>query len=172
MKVIPMRGLLVAEVTITQFAEAVGIPVERLHEQLLEAGLAERSSDEVITDEEKSELLGFLRKKHGKDDGNGSEPRKITLRRKSTSEIKVPVTSQGRTKPRSKTVNVEFRKRRTYAKRSTVVEDMRLEKEAEAEAVAAKELEEAAREAAVRDEAPTVMADGAESAILEQGSEI
>ena len=163
-----------AEVTITQFAEAVGIPVERLQEQLQEAGLTERSTDDVITDEEKSDLLGFLRKKHGKDDGNGSEPRKITLRRKSTSEIKVPVATQGRAKPRSKTVNVEFRKRRTYAKRSAVVEDMRLEKEAEAEAeaLAAKVLEEAAREAAVRDKTSIAKADGAESAVLEQESNI
>ncbi|OGT35781.1 MAG: translation initiation factor IF-2 [Gammaproteobacteria bacterium RBG_16_51_14] len=135
-----------AEITVTQFAEVVGISVERLQEQLLEAGLSGKVPDDVITDEEKSELLGFLRRKRGKDDVIGAEPKKITLRRKSVSEIKVPVAAQGRTKVRSKTVNVEFRKRRTYAKRSVLVEDMRLAEEA---ALAReKELEEAARQAA------------------------
>ena len=70
-------------------------------------------------------MLGFLRKKHGKDES--SEPRKITLRRKTVSEIQVPIATQGRAKPRSKTVNIEFRKRRTYAKRGDVAETIKHE---------------------------------------------
>ena len=116
------------EVTISEFAADVGVPVERLQEQLVEAGLSEKNADDIITDSEKSELLLFLRKKHGKDEN--SEPRKITLRRKTVSELKVPVASQGRTKPRSKTVSIEFRKRRTYAKRSEIEETLKQEEEA------------------------------------------
>ncbi len=116
------------EVTISEFAADVGVPVERIQEQLLEAGLSEKKADEVITDSEKSVLLAFLRKKHGKDEN--SEPRKITLRRKTVSELKVPVATQGRAKPRSKTVNIEFRKRRTYAKRGDVAESLKQEEEA------------------------------------------
>ncbi|MDX1519481.1 MAG: translation initiation factor IF-2 N-terminal domain-containing protein, partial [Gammaproteobacteria bacterium] len=82
------------EVTVKQFSETVGISVDRLIEQLREAGLPEKSEDDVITEIEKSELLGHLRKKHGKDDSGG--PRKITLKRKSQSEIKVPVSTAGR----------------------------------------------------------------------------
>lgn len=138
------------EVTISEFAADVGVPVERLQEQLVEAGLSEKGADDIITDSEKSELLTFLRKKHGKDEN--SEPRKITLRRKTVSELKVPVASQGRAKPRSKTVSIEFRKRRTYAKRSEVAETLKQEEEAarllEEQAAAELEKQKAEEEAA------------------------
>lgn len=150
------------EVTISEFAADVGVPVERIQEQLLEAGLSEKKADEVITDSEKSELLAFLRKKHGKDES--SETRKITLRRKTVSELKVPVATQGRAKPRSKTVNIEFRKRRTYAKRGDVVESLKQEEEATKllEEQAAAELEkqqaevEAEAQAKIKSEAEVI----------------
>ncbi|MEE9161073.1 MAG: hypothetical protein V3V73_04720, partial [Gammaproteobacteria bacterium] len=75
------------EVTVGQFANVVGIPVERLQEQIVESGLPDKSVDEMITDEEKSHLLSHLRGKHGK---GTSETKKITLKRKTSSEIKVP----------------------------------------------------------------------------------
>lgn len=138
------------EVTINQFASDVGVPLERLQEQLLEAGLAGKQADDMITDTEKSELLAFLRKRHGKDEN--AEPRKITMRRKTVSELKVPVAGQGRRQPRSKTVSIEFRKRRTYAKRGEIEEKLRQEEAAaRAAAEAAAELkrqEEAAAKAA------------------------
>ena len=116
------------EVTVGQFASVVGIPVERLQEQIVEAGLPKKSRDEMITDEEKSRLLSHLRDKHGK---GSSETKKITLKRKTSSEIKVPLSVQGRSKTQSKTVNVEFRKKRTYVKRSTIGELTKLEVEEE-----------------------------------------
>ena len=108
------------EVTVSQFADVVGVSVERLIEQLQEAGFADKSANDKITDEEKTELLTYLRRKHGKDES--AEPRKITLKRKTLSEIKVPVAMSGRGKIRSKTVSVEFRKKRTYVKRSAIEE--------------------------------------------------
>ena len=111
------------DITIGEFANDVGVSVERIQEQLVEAGLPTKNAKDVITDVEKSELLSFLRKKHGKDNGDG--PRKITLRRKTISELKVPVANQGRSKPRSKTVSIEFRKRRTYAKRSDLTQNLK-----------------------------------------------
>jgi translation initiation factor IF-2 len=107
------------EVKLSQFASVVGIPVEQLQEQIAEAGLPEKSPDEMITDEEKGQLLAHLRGKHGK---GSSETKKITLKRKTSSEIKVPLNVQGRSKAQSKTVNVEFRKKRTYIKRSALDE--------------------------------------------------
>ncbi len=130
------------EITISEFAADVGVPVERLREQLVEAGLSEKNEEDVITDSEKSQLLAFLRKKHGKDED--SEPRKITLRRKTVSELKVPVSSQGRAKPRSKTVSIEFRKRRTYAKRSEVAETLKQAEEEEAKRLQAEQEAQAA----------------------------
>jgi translation initiation factor IF-2 len=129
------------EVTVSEFAADVGVPVERIQEQLVEAGLSKKKADEVISDSEKSELLAFLRKKHGKDEG----AKKITLRRKTTSELKVNVASQGRSKPQSKTVNVEFRKKRTYAKRADLAETAKQEQEAAAKLLAEQEAAAAAK---------------------------
>ena len=92
------------DITVEEFAKDVGVSVKRIQEQLVEAGLSDKNSEDIITDKEKSQLLSFLRKKHGKDSGDNLK--KITLRRKTISELKVPVASQGRSKPRSKTVSI------------------------------------------------------------------
>jgi translation initiation factor IF-2 len=128
------------EVTVSQFASVVGIPVERLQEQIVESGLPEKAVDEMITDEEKSHLLTHLRGKHGK---GSSETKKITLKRKTSSEIKVPLSVQGRSKTKSKTVNVEFRKKRTYIKRSAIDELTKPEVEEEIPAETVEIIEDA-----------------------------
>ena len=121
------------EVTVKQYAEVIRIPVEKLLEQLQEAGLAAKNAEDQISDDEKTELLGYLRRKHGKENRTG--PEKITLRRKTLSEIKLPATGGAGnriSKVRSKTVSVEVRKRRTYIKRS-VIEDEASKRAQEAE---------------------------------------
>ena len=140
------------EVTVKQYAEVIQIPVERLLEQLQEAGLSAKSEDDRISDNEKTELLGYLRRKHGKD--NKSGPERITLRRKTISEIKMPATGLGsRSKVRSKTISVEVRKRRTYIKRG-VIEEEALKRAQEAEERQARiEAEERARLEAEREAA-------------------
>ncbi len=119
-----------AEVTVKQFADVVGIPVERLLTQLGESGLAKKAAEDNINDKEKLQLLNHLRHIHGKDTevSTSSEPKKITLKRKTHSEIKVAST-QGR----AKTVTVEVRKKRTYVKRAVIneVEQQRLKAEKE-----------------------------------------
>ncbi|MEJ2397584.1 MAG: translation initiation factor IF-2 N-terminal domain-containing protein, partial [Gammaproteobacteria bacterium] len=54
-----------AEVTVKQFAEVVGISIDRLLEQLREAGVEINDADAKISDDEKMELLGHLRRKQG-----------------------------------------------------------------------------------------------------------
>ena len=115
-----------AEVTVKQFAETVGIPVERLLEQLGEAGLDVKGADDAITEKEKTQLLGYLRSNKGTGAGR-AEPRQVTLRRKSTSELKVG--GQGR----GKTVSVEVRRKRTYVKRSELIEEEQRRKQEEEE---------------------------------------
>jgi translation initiation factor IF-2 len=107
-----------SNVTVTQLAEVIGAPVERLLEQLGEAGLKVENADSQITDDEKMQLLDYLRNSHGKSAvaSEGEVKKKITLKRKTTTELKLG--GGGR-----KTVNVEVRKKRTYVKRSEVVED-------------------------------------------------
>lgn len=108
-----------SEVTVKQFAETVGIPVDRLLTQLDEAGIEVTSADTTITDKQKVDLLAHLRKSHGKKEPlKITEPKKITLKRKTHSEIKMPG-GMGLVK----TVSVEVRKKRTYVKRSVVEEE-------------------------------------------------
>ncbi|KPK39094.1 MAG: translation initiation factor IF-2 [Gammaproteobacteria bacterium SG8_47] len=128
-----------SEVTVKQFADVVGIPVDRLLEQLEEAGIRARDADDVIGDQEKMDLLGYLRGKHGAEATLG-EPKKITLKRKTTSELRQS-SGHGRTAT-SKTVTVEVRRKRTYVKRS-VVEAEQAERAEKARAeIAAREAEE------------------------------
>ncbi|HEX23284.1 MAG TPA: translation initiation factor IF-2, partial [Chromatiales bacterium] len=110
-----------AGVTVKQLADVLGVSPERLLSQLDKAGMTFESPDQTVSDEEKQKLLESLRSAHGSQGGASTEPRKVTLRRKTVSELKVPSSSQGRTVGRSKTVNVEVRKKRTYVKRSEVV---------------------------------------------------
>ncbi|TAL53994.1 MAG: translation initiation factor IF-2 [Methylovulum sp.] len=101
--------------TVRQLAEVVRIPLERLLEQLKEAGLSASAADDVISEDEKMQLLGHLRKRHGKAENEaGSAPRRVTLERRKVMEIKqasVPGSS-------TKTISVEVRKKKTYIKRA------------------------------------------------------
>ena len=78
-----------AEVTVTQFAEVLKVPVERLLAQLDEAGIQVGGADDIISDEAKMELLTHLRRAHGRQGEDAAAPRKITLQRKSQQEIKL-----------------------------------------------------------------------------------
>ena len=69
--------------TVRQLAEIVKIPLERLLEQLKEAGLSASAPDDVINEDEKMQLLAHLRKRHGKAEGEvSSSPRRVTLERR------------------------------------------------------------------------------------------
>ncbi len=138
-----------AEVSVNEFAKTVGIPVERLLEQLREAGVATMQADSLIGDEDKHKLLSHLRSKHGVSE-QGAAPKRVTLKRKSVSEVKL---GSGRGAS-AKTVTVEVRKKRTYVKRSVVVEEeaRRLEQE-KAEREAAEEALRREEEARKQEEA-------------------
>lgn len=115
-----------SDVTISQFAEVLKVPVERLLTQLEEAGIENGGPDSLISDDAKMELLTYLRRSHGrKGEELKAAPKKITLKRRSQSELRL-AGSQGR----SRTVNVEVRKKRTYVKRDVLEDAARKEKEA------------------------------------------
>jgi hypothetical protein len=59
------------QTTIRKLAELVNTPVEKLLEQLSEAGMSFNGPDQVVTSTEKVKLLGFLRRTHGKADATG-----------------------------------------------------------------------------------------------------
>ena len=113
-----------ADVTVTQFAQVLRVPVERLLSQLDEAGIDVTGAEDTIGDDAKLELLTHLRRAHGRKDASASTPRKITLKRKSQSEIRLS-SGQGR----SRTVSVEVRRKRTYIKRDVLEEQARKKQE-------------------------------------------
>ena len=98
-----------AEVTVKQLADTVGAPVERLLKQMQEAGLSHQTEGDVVSEEQKQVLLGFLKRGHGE---TAKPAEKITLKRKSTGTLK---SGQGRA---GRDVTVEVRRKRTYVKRS------------------------------------------------------
>jgi len=116
-----------ADVTVSQFAEALKVPVDRLLTQLDEAGIKVEGAEDTISDEAKMELLTFLRRSHGREQ-DATAPRKITLKRKSQGEIKV-ATAQGR----ARTVNIEVRSKKTYLNRSVLEQEARAQNPAEME---------------------------------------
>jgi translation initiation factor IF-2 len=118
-----------SDVTVKQLAEDVGIPVDLLLAQLAEAALSKNAEDDVVSEAEKLQLLTHLRESHGKKAENSlGAPKKITLKRKSVSELRQPtaatrVTGRGMPARGGKTVSVEVRRKRTYVKRGTVSDD-------------------------------------------------
>jgi translation initiation factor IF-2 len=107
--------------TVRQLAEVVKIPLERLLEQLKEAGLSASAPDDVINEDEKMQLLAHLRKRHGKDEGAAEVSlKRVTLKRRTVSELK-QASIPGST---TKTIPVEVRKQKTYIKRSEVADSI------------------------------------------------
>lgn len=93
--------------TVKDLAESVGRPVEKLLEQLAEAGLPTRNADAEVTAAEQEQLVAHLKRSHGQPIGSGN----ITLKRKTTSTAKVSGTGG-----KAKTINVEVRKKHTFVK--------------------------------------------------------
>ena len=101
------------QTTIRKLADLVNTPVEKLLEQLAEAGMHFSDPDQVVTSAEKLKLLGFLKRAHGKSEAQAEDvaaPKKITLARRKVQELTV---GGGRSKT---TVAVEVRQKRTYVK--------------------------------------------------------
>ncbi|WP_375751191.1 translation initiation factor IF-2 [Vibrio sp. HN007] len=122
------------QLTVKNLSEEIGTPVERLIEQLADAGI-KKSGNDVVSEEEKQKLLTHLKKEHGDTSGE-AQPTRLTLQRKTRSTLNVAASGG-----KSKNVQVEVRKKRTYVKRSAVDEEAKRE----AEEAAKREAEEAAK---------------------------
>ena len=103
-----------SEVTVKQLAEVLGISLDKLMDQLKEANIPAKNADDAISNEDKRQLLAFLRSSHGKDKKDQSPRKKVVLKRKSTGTLKVSSGTGIRAK--TKTVNIEVRKKRTFNK--------------------------------------------------------
>ena len=136
-----------ADTTVRELAEVVGIPVDRLLGQMTESGLPHDEADQQINDADKAQLLSHLRRLHGKGDGDTAAPKRISLKRRSVRELKIS-SPQGR----RKTVTVEVRKPRTFVRTAgdgvqgeAVKEKAAEETEAERMAAAKRALQEEAK---------------------------
>ncbi|EJS4043979.1 TPA: translation initiation factor IF-2 [Vibrio vulnificus] len=153
------------QLTVKALSEEIGTPVDRLLEQLADAGMKKSSSDQV-SDEEKQKLLTHLKKEHGDTSGD-TEPTRLTLQRKTRSTLSVNAGGG-----KSKDVQIEVRKKRTYVKRSAIEDEAKREAEEaaqrEAEEAAKREAEEAAKreaeEAAKREAEEKAKRDAEEAA--------
>jgi len=113
-----------ADVTVAQFAEVLKVPIDRLLAQLDEAGIKVGGADDVISDDAKMRLLAHLRRSHGHEDKTSKAPRKITIKRKSQSELRL-----SGARGSARTVNVEVRRKRTYVNRDVLEEQARQQQE-------------------------------------------
>ncbi|MCU1720665.1 MULTISPECIES: translation initiation factor IF-2 [unclassified Pseudomonas] len=94
------------QVTVKELAQEVAAPVERLLQQMREAGLPHTDASQLVSDNEKQALLTHLKSSHK---AKVEEPRKITLQRKTTSTLRVAG---------SKSISVEVRKKKVFVQRS------------------------------------------------------
>ncbi|HEY9096268.1 MAG TPA: translation initiation factor IF-2, partial [Hydrogenophaga sp.] len=99
--------------TVAEFAAELNKPTSTLLEQLSAAGVKKTAGTDPVTESDKQKLLGHLKASHGT---AGGERKKITLVKKSTSEIK-----QADATGRARTIQVEVRKKRTFIKRDDEV---------------------------------------------------
>lgn len=143
-----------ADITVAELAKEIGTPVERLVSQLADSGVSKSATD-VISQDEKESLLGYLKKQHG--DNSEAKPSKLTLNRKTKSTLTMGHGSK------AKSVNVEVRKKRTYVKRSEIEEQQLAEAAAKAEAEAAAKAE---AEAAAKAELAAKEAENARAVAL------
>jgi translation initiation factor IF-2 len=95
---------------VAQFATELRMPADLLLTQLKAAGVSKSSSSDSLSKEDKDKLLDHLRRSHGA--SSDGEKKKITLTRKETTEIK-----QADATGKSRTIQVEVRKKRTFIKR-------------------------------------------------------
>ena len=161
-----------AVMTVAQFAAQLGRPTTALLEQLQSAGVTKQSADDALNEADKERLLDYLQKAHGTS-AAGGERKKITLVKKTSTEIK-----QADSSGRARTIQVEVRKKRVFVKRDDApateepsgpsAEELdlaRREEEAQAQAEAIrKQEEELAEQRRVREEQERAAAEAARAA--------
>jgi translation initiation factor IF-2 len=169
-----------AVTTVAQFAAQLGRQPTALIEQLQSAGVTKASPEDVLTESDKERLLEYLRTSHGT--AAGAERKKITLTRKTSTEIK-----QADASGRARTIQVEVRKKRVFVKRDDAApgaeeptgpsaEDLELQRReeeasAQAEAIRVQE-EELAQARRVRDEQERVAREAAEAAAAQAAARV
>ncbi|NOQ76215.1 MAG: translation initiation factor IF-2 [Methylococcaceae bacterium] len=141
--------------TVKELAGIVGIPLDRLLEQMKEAGISAHKEADTITEDEKMSLLAHLRKRHGKDEASEAGTKKVVLKRRTVTSLK-----QGSAPGKdTKTINIQVKKEKTYIKREDAmteeakVELARVKQDLDEHAQKQEAVEELHREASAREKA-------------------
>jgi len=113
-----VRRILVSiNTSVKEFAAELKVPVDTLLDQLNLAGVPKKSGLDVISEEDKEKLLQTLRNAHSQT-ADPSSRKKITLTKRTTSEIK-----QADPSGKSRTIQVEVRKKRVFVKKKSFDEN-------------------------------------------------
>ncbi len=167
-----------AVTTVAQFAAQLKREATALLEQLQSAGVTKKSPDDALTEADKERLLEFLRSSHGT--AASGERKKITLTKKSTSEIK-----QADASGKARTIQVQVVKKRVFVKRDDAspaveepagpsaeeLEHQRREAEALAQAEALRQQEAELAERRQREEQERIAREAAEAAAAAAAAE-
>ncbi len=103
-----------SSMTVTEFANELKKSISTLLEQLKSAGVVKTAASDLLSEADKQRLLNYLQISHGT---TSSERKKITMVKKSTTEIK-----QADATGKARTIQVEFRKKRTFVRRDEPAE--------------------------------------------------
>jgi translation initiation factor IF-2 len=98
-----------SSMTVAEFANELKKSTDTLLEQLKSAGVAKSTASDTLSESDKQHLLSYLQTAHGT---FSAERKKITLVKKSTTEIK-----QADASGKARTIQVEVRKKRTFVRR-------------------------------------------------------
>ncbi|MGN2391300.1 translation initiation factor IF-2 [Pelomicrobium sp. G1] len=143
-----------AQMNVAQFARELGLPATLLLEQLNAAGVAKTMVDDPLTEQDKTQLLEYLRKVHG-----AKEPKqKITLTRRQTSEIK-KADSTGK----ARTIQVEVRKKRVLVRRDVTAQEVPAQEPPPSPALVLDQAQQTLREEEARKQAELAARQAAEA---------
>ena len=96
------------QMNVSQFASELGVAASLLLEQLKSAGVEKNAAEDSLTEQDKTQLLEYLRRAHGVKESRS----KITLTRRETTEIR-----KSDSTGKARTIQVEVRKKRVVVKR-------------------------------------------------------
>jgi len=101
------------QMNVSQFATELGVAASLLLEQLKAAGVEKVAAEDALSEQDKTQLLDYLRRAHGVKEGRS----KITLTRRETTEIR-----KSDATGKMRTIQVEVRKKRVVVKREAAPE--------------------------------------------------
>jgi len=145
--------------TVAEFATELKKSPETLLDQLKAAGVGKAAPSDALTESDKQKLLAYLQASHGT---ASADRKKITLVKKSTSEIK-----QADATGKARTIQVEVRKKRTFIQRDEGAEataESQATAAVEEPAVSSEDLELSRREEEARRQAELIRRQEAELA--------